>query len=82
MSIYPLPMRFPVPMDGSSGRKAREADRALERGEYIDVRIAPTGWDFILPADRETFERLPVAARLTYRKAFEAQVALAKETPA
>jgi hypothetical protein len=81
MSIYPLPMRLPVPIDGSSGRKAREAGRPLNRDEYIDVVITPDGWKFVTTGDREVFESMPVANRLLYRKAFEAQVRLAKDTP-
>jgi len=81
MAIYPLPIRFPVPIDGSSGKKAREAGRELARGEYIDVMISLNGWQFINPGDRETFEAQPVAERLSYRKMFEAQVQLADRTP-
>lgn len=81
MSIYPLPMRYPVPIDGSAGKRAREAGRGLVRGEYVDVSISPDGWAFKRDEDRATFDALPVADRLEYRKSFEAQVALAKETP-
>jgi hypothetical protein len=81
MGIYPLPMRFPVPIDGTSGAKAREEGRGLKRDEYIDVTISPDGWSFITDGDRLIFEGQPVADRLTYRKSFEAQVGLAKDTP-
>lgn len=79
--LYPLPMRFPVPMDGSSGKRAREAGRSLQVGEFIDVTISPDGWSFIRDTDRVTFDTQPVAERLEYRRAFEAQVGLAKATP-
>lgn len=81
MSLYPLPMRFPVPIDGSSGKRAREENRPLKRDEYIDITIRPTGWEFVRTEDRQVFELQPVADRLEYRKSFEAQVALAKDTP-
>jgi hypothetical protein len=81
MGIYPLPIRFPVPIDGTSGKKAREEGRDLRRDEYIDVTITREGWSFQTSADRLHFERQPVADRLTYRKCFEAQVSLAKDTP-
>lgn len=81
MGLYPLPMRFPVPMDGSAGRAAREAGRELQRGEYIDVVITQTGWRFGDDDSIRTFSDLPIADRLSYRKAFEAQVSLAKDTP-
>ena len=82
-SLYPLPMRFPVPMDGSAGKRAREQSRELERGEYIDVLISPgtpDGWSFITGDDRATFDALPVFDRLEYRRAFAAQVELAEQT--
>jgi hypothetical protein len=81
MSIYPLPMRLPVPLDGSAGKKAREAGRELARDEYIDVLVHVDRWEFYRITDRAVFEALPVADRLEYRRVFEAQVALAKETP-
>jgi hypothetical protein len=81
MSVYPLPMRWPVPIDGSSGKRAREEGRELRVGEYIDVSIDVDGWAFKRDSDRVTFDALPVADRLEYRKGFAAQVALAKETP-
>jgi hypothetical protein len=81
MSIYPLPMRFPVPIDGSAGERARVSGRELARSEYIDVRIDVDSWAFMSARDREVFNALPVADRLEYRRAFEAQVTLAKETP-
>jgi hypothetical protein len=65
--IYPLPMRFPVPTTGGGG--------------YIDVTITPDGWSFITQGDRQTFEGQAVADRLAYRRAFEMQVELAKDTP-
>lgn len=82
MSMYPLPMRFPVPLDGSAGKKAREAGRELAVGEFIDVTITPDGWAFARETDRATFTALPSGDRLEYRKGFEAQVTLAKKTPA
>lgn len=81
MTMYPLPMRFPVPIDGSSGKRARVEERDLRVGEYVDVRIDVDGWAFIRPTDEQTFRALPVADRLEYRRAFDAQVKLAKETP-
>jgi hypothetical protein len=81
MGIYPLPMRYPVPIDGQAGKAAREAGRSLRRDEYIDVTISPDGWSFQTEADRLIFEGQPVGDRLTYRKSFEAQVGLAKDTP-
>ena len=69
MSIYPLPMRFPVPLSGS-------------RTDFIDVTITPDGWHFMRQADESNFHGQPVADRLEYRKCFEAQVALAKTTKA
>lgn len=81
MSIYPLPMRFPVPIDGTSGKKAREEGRDLRREEYIDVTISPEGWSFQNEGDRLIFDHQPVADRLVYRKSFEMQVTLAKDTP-
>jgi hypothetical protein len=81
MSLYPVPMRYPVPIDGSSGKRAREENRPLARNEYIDVLVDVDRWDFVKPGDREVFESMPVADRLSYRRAFEGQVALAKETP-
>jgi len=81
MSVYPLPMRFPVPIDGSSGKRARAEGRELVRGEYIDVRVDVDGWTFITDADRATFASLPAGDRLEYRRAFAAQVELASDTP-
>lgn len=81
MSVYPLPMRFPVPIDGSSGKRARAEGRELVRGEYIDVRVDADGWRFITPADQLTFDQLPAGDRLEYRRAFAAQVELAQSTP-
>jgi hypothetical protein len=81
MAIYPLPMRFPVPIDGSAGKRARAEARTLRVGEHIDVTITPAGWSFIKQTDRLTFEGLPVGDRMEYRRQFEAQVTLAKETP-
>jgi hypothetical protein len=80
MSIYPLPMRFPVPLDGTSGRRAREEGRDLRIGEYLDVSISPNGWQYMRDSDRTTFASLPVADRLEYRRAFAVQVELAKNT--
>jgi hypothetical protein len=54
--IYPLPMRFPVPINGGP--------------QHIDITITPEGWSFITIGDRQK-----------YRRAFEAQVRLAKDTP-
>jgi hypothetical protein len=65
--IYPLPMRFPVPINGGP--------------QHIDITISPDGWSFITIGDRQTFVGLAVADRLEYRRAFEAQVELAKNTP-
>jgi hypothetical protein len=65
--IYPLPMRFPVPINGGP--------------QHIDITITPEGWSFITIGDRQTFEGMAVADRLEYRRAFEAQVRLAKDTP-
>jgi hypothetical protein len=45
------------------------------------VTISPDGWSFQTEADRLIFEGQPVGDRLTYRKSFEAQVGLAKDTP-
>lgn len=47
----------------------------------ITIVISLTGWKFATPADRGRFEALPVAERLTMRRQFEAQVALARLTP-
>ena len=79
--MYPLPMRFPVPIDGSSGKRARTEGRELTRDEYIDVSIDRDGWAFMSDADRATFDAQPVADRLVYRSAFAAQVELAADTP-
>jgi hypothetical protein len=79
VSIYPLPMRFPVPFDGTSANA--KAKRPLQGGDYIDVSISPEGWMFMAQTDRLTFEGQAVGDRLEYRRAFEAQVALAKDTP-
>jgi hypothetical protein len=65
--LYPLPMRFPVPINGGPG--------------HIDIAVKRDGWEFVTLADRQAFEGMPVADRLEYRRAFEAQVALAKDTP-
>jgi hypothetical protein len=65
VSIYPLPMRFPL--EGGPG--------------HIDVTISPDGWSFITDADRQTFAGLAVADRLEYRRAFAGQVELAQNTP-
>lgn len=81
MSIYPLPIRFPVPLDGSAGKRAREEGRELRVGEYVDVNVDPEGWAFMRDSDRVTFTSQPVADRLKLRGAFAAQVTLAKETP-
>lgn len=81
MSVYPLPMRWPVPIDGSNGKRAREEGRELRVGEYIDTTISPDGWSFMRESDRVTFETMPVADRLEYRRGFEGQVELAKKTP-
>jgi hypothetical protein len=74
-------MRFPVPIDGSAGKRARLEERALRVGEYIDVTITPDGWSFITADDQKTFRLLTTSDRLEYLGAFEAQVTLAKETP-
>jgi hypothetical protein len=79
VSVYPLPMRFPVPINGTSANA--KAKRPLEVGDYIDVRISRSGWTFIADADRQTFAGLAVGDKLEYRRAFEAQVTLAKDTP-
>jgi hypothetical protein len=79
VSVYPLPMRFPVPINGTSANA--KAKRPLQVGDYIDVRISPNGWTFISEADRQTFAGLAAGDRLEYRRAFEAQVTLAKNTP-
>lgn len=67
MTIYPLPMRFP-------------ATKPPVEGDHIDVQIDREGWSFKTPAGRERFLSLSSADRLELRKAFEAQVELAKET--
>lgn len=79
MGVYPLPMRFPVPFNGTSANA--KAKRPLQVGDYIDVTITPMGWTFITGADRQTFAGLAAGDRLEYRRAFEAQVTLAKDTP-
>jgi hypothetical protein len=58
-----------------------KAKRPLQVGDYIDVSISPEGWMFMAQTDRLTFEGQAVGDRLEYRRAFEAQVALAKDTP-
>ncbi len=62
MSVYPLPMRWPV------------------AGFHIDIVIDREGWSFCTAADREAFQAQPVSDRLELRRAFEAQVELAKST--
>jgi hypothetical protein len=37
--IYPLPMRFPVPINGGP--------------QHIDITITPEGWSFITIGDRQ-----------------------------
>jgi hypothetical protein len=68
MTIYPLPMRFPV-------------TKPPVEDDYVDVQIDRAGWAFMTRSGRERFLSLPMADRLELRKAFEAQVALAKQTP-
>jgi hypothetical protein len=80
MSIYPLPMRLPIPLDGSAGKRAREEGRELQVGEYVDIIVTPDDWAFMRESDRATFTSQPVADRLELRGVFAAQVALAKET--
>lgn len=45
------------------------------------IVITRDGWKFATPGDRDRFTAMPVGARLEYRKAFAAQVELAKNTP-
>lgn len=74
MSHYPLPMRFPVPMNGSANAKA---GRELVEGDYLDIIVNLDGWSFVRQSDQVLYWSLSVADRLEYRKAFMAQVELA-----
>jgi hypothetical protein len=52
-----------------------------EGPQATTIIITQRDWKFATPADRSRFEAMPTDERLSLRRQFEMQVALARTTP-